>query len=92
MLYKINIGQNGEVEKFKCRRVAQEFWQVEGMHFMEKYSPTPAAASILMPLVTAAAKDREVPHFDAEQTFLKADINGGIYIEIPEEYQELLEM
>ena len=36
----------------------------------------------------AAAKDGELRHFDAEQAFLKADIEEEIYIEIPEEFQE----
>ncbi|CAN0429329.1 unnamed protein product, partial [Ascophyllum nodosum] len=48
MLYKRKIGQDGKVEKYKCRLVAQGFWQVEGVHYTEKYSPTPSAASIRM--------------------------------------------
>ena len=44
MLYKEKIGQNGEVEKCKCRLVAQGFWQVEGVHDTEKYSPPSATA------------------------------------------------
>ncbi|CAN0442677.1 unnamed protein product [Ascophyllum nodosum] len=36
----------------------------------------------------AAAKDGKLRHFDAEQAFLKADIDEEIYIEIPEEFQE----
>ena len=39
-IYKKNIGQDGEVEKYKCRFIAQGFWQVEGVH----YSSTPATA------------------------------------------------
>ena len=69
MLYKRKIGQDGKVEKYKCRLVAQGFWQVEGVHYTEKYSPTPSAASIRMLLATAAAKDGELRHFDAEQAF-----------------------
>ena len=88
MLYKRKIGQDGKVEKYKCRLVAQGFWQVEGVHYTEKYSPTPSAASIRMLLATAAAKDGELRHFDAEQAFLKADIDEEIYIEIPEEFQK----
>ena len=89
MLYKQKkIGQDGKVEKYKCRLVAQGFWQVEGVHYTEKYSPTPATASIRMLLAMAAAKDGELRHFDAEQAFLKADIGEEIYIEIPEEFQE----
>ncbi|CAM9648245.1 unnamed protein product, partial [Ascophyllum nodosum] len=88
MLYKPKIGQDGKVEKYKCRLVAQGFWQVEGVHYTEKYSPTPSAASIRMLLATAAAKGGELRHFDAEQAFLKADIDEEIYIEIPEEFQK----
>ena len=33
-------------------------------------------------------KDGELRHFDAEQGFLKADIDEEIYIEIPEDFHE----
>ena len=46
---------------------------MEGERYTEKYSPTPATASIRMLLAMAAAKDGELRHFDAEQAFLKAD-------------------
>ena len=61
---------------------------MEGVHYTEKYSLTPATAPIRMLLAMAAAKDGELRHFDAEQAFLKADIDEEIYIEIPEEFQE----
>ena len=57
MLYKRKIGQDGKVEMYKCRLVAQGFWMVEGVHYTEKYSPTPATASIRILLAMAAAKD-----------------------------------
>ena len=88
MLYKRKIGQDGKVEKYKCRLVVQGFWQVEGIHYTEKYSPTPATASSRILLAVAAAKDGELCHFDAEQAFLKANIDEEIYIEIPKEFQE----
>ena len=90
ILYKRKIGQDGKAEKYKCRLVAQGFWQVEVIHYTEKYSPTPATASIRMLLAMAAAKGEELRHFDAEQSFLKANINEEIYIEIPEESQKFL--
>ena len=68
-LYKRKFGQDGKVEKYKCRLVAQGFWQVEGVHYTGKYSLTPATASIRMLLAMAAAKDGELRHFDAEQEF-----------------------
>ena len=66
MLYKQTFGQDGKVEKYKCRLVAHRFWQVESVQYTEKYSPTSATASIRMILAMAAAKDGELGHFDAE--------------------------
>ena len=88
MLYKRKIGQDGKVEKYMCRLVTQGFWQVEGVHYTEKCSPTPATASIRMLLAMAAAKDGGLGPFNAEQAFFKADVDEEIYIEIPEEFQE----
>ena len=59
---------------------------MEGVHYTEKYSPTPVTASIRMLLAMAAAKDGELRHFDAEQAFLKANIDEEIYVEILEEF------
>ena len=57
MLYKRKIGEDGKVEKYKCRLVAQGFWQVEGIHYTEKFSPTPATASIRMFLAMVQFND-----------------------------------
>ena len=59
---------------------------MEGVHYTETYSPTPLTASIRMRLAMAAAKDGELRYFDAEQAFLKTDIDEEIYIEILEEF------
>ena len=88
VLYKRKIGQDGKVEKYKCRLVARGFWQVEGVHYTEKHSPTPATASIRMLLAMAATKGEELRDFDAEQAFLKADIDQEKSIEISKELQE----
>ena len=61
------------------------------MLYTEEYSPTSAAASIWMLLATGTAKDGELRNLDAEHTFLKVDIDEEIFVEIPGEYEELLE-
>ena len=33
MLSKRKIGHDGEVEKYKCRLLAQEFWQVKEVYY-----------------------------------------------------------
>ena len=37
--YKRKIGQDGKVEKYKCRLVAQGFWQVQGVHYTKSTRP-----------------------------------------------------
>ena len=91
MLNKRKIEQDGEVENYNCRLVAQGFWHVEGVHYTEKKSPTPSAASIRMLVAMEAAKDGELRHFEAEQAFAKADIDKEIYITFSEEYEEFPE-
>lgn len=43
-----------------------------------------------MLLAMAAAKQRELRHFDAEQASLEVDNDEEIYMEILEEYQEAM--
>lgn len=48
---------------------------------MEKYSPTPAGASIRVLLMTAAAKDGKLRYFDVEQAFLMVGYIQGVFRE-----------
>ena len=38
--------------------------------------------------MTAAAKDGELHHFDAEQAFLEVSVDDEIYFMVPQKYQE----
>ena len=38
---------------------------------------------------TAAAKDKELHHIDAEQAFFEADIDKKSYIDIPQEFEKV---
>ena len=44
-----------------------------------------------MLLATAAVGDMELRHIDVEQAFLKAPINQGVDVAIPDVYQEFPE-
>ena len=41
-----------------------------------------------MALATAAVMGMELRHIDFERAYLLADVDTGIYIELPEEYRE----
>ena len=65
----------------------QGFRLVKGLHYHESSSPTPTASSMSAVLATAAVKGWELRHIDVEQAYLQADIDGKIYIEVPEDYR-----
>ena len=88
MLYKRKSDRTARSRSTSVDLSLKKFRQVEGVHYTEKFSPTPATASIRMLLPMAAATDGELRHFDAEQAFLKVNIDEEICIEIPEEFQE----
>ncbi|CAM9772712.1 unnamed protein product [Ascophyllum nodosum] len=87
-LYSRKRRERGEVAKHKRRFVAQGFLQIRRLHYEEWSSPTPAAASIRMALATVAVVDMELRHIDFKQTYLSADVDTEVYIELPEEYRE----
>ncbi|CAM9707136.1 unnamed protein product [Ascophyllum nodosum] len=59
-IFKRKFGKDGQIEKYKCRFVAQVFRQIKGIHYDETSSPTPSQASIRMVLGIVAMKDWEL--------------------------------
>ncbi|CAN0146748.1 unnamed protein product, partial [Ascophyllum nodosum] len=57
--FKRKVGQDGRVEKYKCRFVAKGFRQIKGIHYQESSSPTPTQSSIRMALAVMALLDWE---------------------------------
>ena len=83
MLYRKITRQDSEVEKYKCRLVAQSrvlAGRKGALHGV--VPPIPAVASIRIPLATTPAKDVELRHLDAEHAFLKANIDEEVRVEI----------
>ena len=86
-LFKRKIGKDGQIEKYKCRFVAQGFRQVKGLPNHESSSPTLTASSMRAVLATAAVNNWELRHIDVEQAYLQANIDEEINIELPEDYR-----
>ncbi|CAM9206289.1 unnamed protein product, partial [Ascophyllum nodosum] len=53
-VFKREVGQDGRVEKCKCRFVAQGFRQIKGIHYRELSSPTLTQSSIRVALAMMA--------------------------------------
>ncbi|CAN0306497.1 unnamed protein product [Ascophyllum nodosum] len=87
-VFKRKVGQDGRVEKYKCRFVAKGFRQIKGIHYQESLSPTPTQSSIRMALAVMALLDWEGRQLDVEMAFLEADVTEELYVELPDGYRD----
>ncbi|CAN0110111.1 unnamed protein product, partial [Ascophyllum nodosum] len=83
-VFKQKVGQDGRVEKHKCRFVAKGFRQIKGIHYEESSSPTPTQSSIRMALAVMALLDWEGRPLDVKMAFLEADVTEELYVELPD--------
>ena len=87
-VFKRKVGKDGQVEKYKCRFVAQSFRKIKGLHYQESSSPTPAQSSICMALALMTLADWEGRRLDVEMAYREADVKEELYIELPDGYRE----
>ena len=72
------------MEKYKARLVARGFMQEEGVDYTETYSPTVRFESIRMMIAAAASGELHMEQLDVTTTFLYANLEEEVYMEIPE--------
>ena len=66
----IKRDQNGEIERFKARLVAQGFTQIEGQDFTRTFAPVAKWSSLRTILAISALRDYELRHIDVKTAFL----------------------
>ncbi|CAM9723757.1 unnamed protein product, partial [Sphacelaria rigidula] len=88
LVFKRKINKDGQIEKYKCRFVAQGFRQIPGIHYQESSFPTPAQSSIRVALALMAIQDWEGRQLDAEMAYLEAEVEEEMYIELPDGYRQ----
>ena len=88
LVLKRKINNDGEIEKYKWRFVAQGVRHIPGIHSQESSSPTPAQSSIRMALALMAAQKWEGRQLDVEMAYSEAAVEEEIYIELPDGYRQ----
>ena len=69
----------GVVFRYKCRLVAQGFFQVQGQDYSDTYSPVCKFTSIRTLLAITAQLGLKVHAMDVDTAFLNAPINEDIW-------------
>lgn len=75
------------MEKFNCRFVAQGLRQIKRMYHQASSSPTLTPPSILKSLASMAMADWEGEQLDVKISYLGADVENELYIELSDGYR-----
>ncbi|MBO1694904.1 reverse transcriptase domain-containing protein, partial [Bacteroides uniformis] len=72
-VYKTKFGPDGKVDKNKARLIAKGFSQVEGIDYIETFSPVAKMNSIRLVVSLDASFKCEVHYIDVKSAFLHGD-------------------
>jgi hypothetical protein len=82
-VFKIKYKDNGEVDRYKARLVAQGFTQIFGEDYDEVFAPVARSTSFRILLTVAGKRNLCVEQYDVVTAFLNGTIDEDIYIRPP---------
>ena len=80
---KVKEGENGQVDKFKCRWVVKGFSQIPGVDYELTFAPVSRLTSFRVLLAYAAATGMLIHQMDVATAFLYADLQEDVYVHAP---------
>ena len=87
-VFEIRRHDDGTIEKFKARFVAQGFSQVFGSDYDETFAPTAKLCTLIICFVLAASWSTFVFQIDVHLAFVHANLSDEIHIEQPEGFAQ----
>lgn len=81
---KVKRDEDGSIDRFKARLVAQGYSQTKGVDYDEVFSPVARYTSIRTLLALGNAHDLEIHQMDVKTAFLNGSLDCDIYMSQPE--------
>ena len=85
-VFKVKRDENGYIQRYKARLVAQGFAQTEGVDYNEVFSPVVRNTTVRSLLAISNAKNWEVHQMDVKTAFLQGNLEEEIYMRQPDGY------
>lgn len=82
-VFKLKMGEKGNIERFKARLVAQGFSQKFGVDYDEVFAPVIRNATFRLLMSTAGVRKYMVKHYDIKTAFLNGHLTEEIYMKQP---------
>lgn len=81
---KVKRNEDGSINRFKARLVAQGYSQVKGVDYEKVFSSVARYTSVRSLLTLANAHDLEIHQMDVKTAFLNCSLDCEIYMSQPE--------
>ncbi|XP_019257783.1 PREDICTED: uncharacterized protein LOC109236000 [Nicotiana attenuata] len=82
-VYKIEEKANGEVDRYKSRLVAKCYYQKEGLHYHDTFSPVAKMVTVRTIISIVATKGWPLSQMDVSNVFLQGDLYEEVYMQLP---------
>ncbi len=87
-VFKCKSGENGMIERYKARLVAQGYSQRPGIDYDETFSPVARFESIRSVIALSAHKEMKIHQMDIKTAFLNGELNEEVFMCQPEGFKE----
>ncbi|GJU88913.1 retrovirus-related pol polyprotein from transposon TNT 1-94 [Tanacetum coccineum] len=86
-IYKVKLGEYGDVLKNKSRLVAKGYHQEKGIDFEESFAPVVRIEAIRIFIANAATKNM-IYQMDVKTAFLNGDLQEEVFVSQPEGFED----